>query len=78
MSLRRPLNDFELNINELYANLRLLKFKDIYKLETAKFMHRSVNGNLPSSFDSYFLQKSNRYNLRSLAKNLANRKRYGL
>ena len=54
MSLHGPLNDFELNINELYANLRLLKFKDIYKLETAKFMHRSVNGNLPSSFDSYF------------------------
>ena len=69
MSLHGPLNEIDLNINELYGNLRLLKFSDIYKLETAKFMHRCTNGNLPKSFDSYFVQKSYSYNLRSRSSN---------
>ena len=54
LALHGPLSDIELNNNEIYANLQLLKFPDIYHLETAKFMHRCVNGNLPKSYYSYF------------------------
>ena len=39
MALHGPLDGVELNNNELYANLNLLKLSDIHRLETAKFMH---------------------------------------
>ena len=69
MSLHGPLNDFELSNNELYNNLNLLKFEDIYFLETAKFMHKCTNGSLPDSFESYFDRKQYSFNLRSTALN---------
>ena len=59
----------ELNNREIYANLQLLKFEDIYQLEIAKFMHRCCERTLPKSFESYFQRKNYSYNLRSKSKN---------
>ena len=69
MALHGPLYGVELNNNELYANLDLLKLSDIKHLETAKFMHCCVNGTLPLSFNSYFEKKDTRVMLRSLTSN---------
>ena len=69
MALHGPLDGIELNNNELYANLNLLKLSDIHRLETAKFMHRCVNGNIPLSFKSYFQRKNESVRLISLASN---------
>ena len=69
MALHGPLKDIELNNHELYANLQLLKFEDIYRLEMSKFMHRCCHETIPLSFQSYFQKKSYNYNLRSLARN---------
>ena len=49
--------------------MNLLKFDDIYFLETAKFMHKCTNGLLPDSFESYFVKKQYSFNLRSTASN---------
>nr|CAB3266990.1 reverse transcriptase [Phallusia mammillata] len=38
----------------LYHDLRLLKFKDIYKLEVAKLLHSFHTGALPSTYNSLF------------------------
>ena len=59
------LKDLELNNNELYANIQVLKFPDVYRLETAKFMHKCVNGTLPLPFHSYFSKKNTNHELRS-------------
>ena len=67
--LHGPLSDVELNNNELYANVQVLKFPDIYRLETAKFMHKCVNGTLPLSFNNYFIKKNNLRQLRSNTSN---------
>ena len=69
LALHGPLEGVELNNNELYANLNLLKLCDIHRLETAKFMHRCTNGTLPLSFESYFQVKNPNIRLRSLASN---------
>ena len=69
MSLHGPLDGIELNNNELYANLHLLKLSDIHRLETAKFMHRCANSTLPISFESYFQRKNTNRALRSLNSN---------
>ena len=69
MSLHGPLIDIELSNNELYKNMNLLKFDDIYFLETAKFMYRCTNKSLPDSFESYFVRKEYRFNLRSTVSN---------
>ena len=69
LALHGPLFGFELNNNELYANLHLLKLSDIHFHETSKFMHRCVNGTLPLSFETYFQKKNPSVALRSLASN---------
>ena len=69
LALHGPLEGIELNNNELYANLHLLKLSDIHCLETAKFMHHCVNGTAPLSFESYFQKKNTNIRLRSLASN---------
>ena len=37
-----------------YRRLQVLKINDLYKLETAKFMHQFSDKSLPASFEKYF------------------------
>ena len=41
-------------ITPIYRRQQVLKINDLYKLETAKFMHQFSNKSLPSSFEKYF------------------------
>ena len=41
-------------LDNLYLNCRILKVKDLYNLEVAKFMHKHHNASLPSCFASFF------------------------
>ena len=43
---------------ELYYKDKLLKFKDIFNLELAKFMFKFTNGTLPECFSQYFTPTS--------------------
>ena len=49
--------------------MKILKVKDIYELEIAKFMHSYYHCKLPENFDNYFKNASNhhKYNTRSIA-----------
>ena len=67
--LHGNLKNIELNNTELYANIQVLKFPDIYRLETAKFMYKCVNEMLPLSFNAYFCKKDTSRVLRSHATN---------
>ena len=40
--------------NSLFQKLKILKIKDIYHLELAKFMYQYHNSKLPKVFDKYF------------------------
>ena len=42
-----------------YLNLRILKVKDLYKLEAAKFMHSHFHQTLPVCFNSFFRERRN-------------------
>ena len=41
-------------ITPIYRRLLVLKINDLYKLETAKFVHQFSNKSLPASFEKYF------------------------
>ena len=41
-------------ITPIYRRLQVLKINDLYKLETAKFMHQFSDKALPASFEKYF------------------------
>ena len=41
-----------------YSKLNILKLTDIYKLETAKFVHRFMHNTLPQSFSDFFVKAS--------------------
>ena len=41
-------------ITPIYRRLKVLKINDLYKLETAKFMHQFSDKLLPASFEKYF------------------------
>ena len=41
-------------ITPIYRRLQVLKINDLYKLETAKFMHQFLDKSLPASFEKYF------------------------
>ena len=41
-------------ITPIYRRLQVLKINDLYKLETAKFMHQLSDKSLPASFEKYF------------------------
>ena len=43
-----------LRITPIYRRLQVLKINDLYKLETAKFMHQFSDKSLPASFEKYF------------------------
>ena len=53
--------DFREHSTPLFSALNLLKFNDIVKFQTVTFMHDFSQGNLPPSFDSFFLSISNRH-----------------
>ena len=52
----------------LYKSMKILKVKDIYELEIAKFKHSYYRCKLPENFDNYFKNASNhhKYNIRSI------------
>ena len=41
-------------ITPIYRRQQVLKINDLYKLETAKFMHQFSDKSLPASFEKYF------------------------
>ena len=41
-------------ITPIYGRIQVLKINDLYKLETAKFMHQFFDKSLPASFEKYF------------------------
>ena len=41
-------------VTHLYEKLNILKLKDIYKLELAKFMHKVYNNKLPQFLQNRF------------------------
>ena len=41
-------------ITLIYRRLQVLKINDLYKLETAKFIHQFSDKSLPASFEKYF------------------------
>ena len=41
-------------ITHIYRRLQVLKINDLYKLETAKFMHQFLDKSLPASLEKYF------------------------
>ena len=43
-----------INMSLLYKSMKILKVKDIYELEIAKFMHSYYHCKLPETFDNYF------------------------
>ena len=51
-------NDYVAN-NTLFLKHHLLKIKDIYNLELAKYMHMSSQKTLPEVFQNYFLPLEN-------------------
>jgi len=46
-------------VTQLYKKLNLLKLKDVYKLELAKFMHKLHNNKLPIIFQNNFSKTEN-------------------
>ena len=50
----------------LYKSIKILKVKDIYELDFAKFMHSYCHCKLSENFDNYFKNASNhhKYNTR--------------
>ena len=62
-------------LDNYYLNYRILKVRDLYNLEVAKFMHGHHKKVLPTCFDDFFHERSNThsYNTRS-----ASRKNYSL
>jgi hypothetical protein len=46
----------------LFVQLDILKLDDMYEIETLKFMHQYVNGELPSSLHNIFVNTSTIHN----------------
>ena len=69
MTLHGPLKDFHFSANEMFKNMDLLRIKDIFELELAKFMYKAEANELPENFDKYFTRIENiyGYNLRSIS-----------
>ena len=45
-------------LDNYYLNLRILKVKNLYDLEIAKFMHSHFNNTLPECFANFFRERS--------------------
>ena len=62
--------DFREHTGPLFANLKLLKFTDLYYLNLGLFMYKYMNRVLPACFNSFFTLTSNvhSYNTRSTAR----------
>ena len=52
----------------LYKSMNILSIKDVYELETAKFMHSFYHRMLPENFNTYFRSSNaqHSYNTRSI------------
>ena len=49
------------NVNNLYKNFKLLKLRDIHRLELAKFMYKSEHNELPKLFNNNFVKITNHH-----------------
>ena len=49
---------WRVHVTPLYNELKILKVDDIYKIESATFMHKYVNKKLPDYFQNYFKKVS--------------------
>ena len=60
------------DVTNCYKKFNLLKLNEIYTLEMAKFMHKSVNNELESTFHSNFLSldKVHNHNIRQISKSI--------
>ena len=54
-------------LDNYYLNHRILKVKDLYDLEIAKFMHGHSQGTLPICFYSFFIESRNLHNYNTRA-----------
>ena len=45
--------DYRLRVTPLFVRFQILKFIDLFKFETAKFMHKFMINELPSTFADY-------------------------
>ena len=45
---------WRVHVTPLYYEHKIFKVNDIYKIESANFMHKYVNKNLPDYFQNYF------------------------
>jgi len=61
LKLKHHSNDHLDHVSQLYTKLNLLKLKDIYKLELAKFMHKIYNDNLPGVLQKRFCKTDNSF-----------------
>ena len=57
------------NVDDKYQSLDILKLKDLYFLEIAKFMHKSYYKVLPLSFDEYFRSIGHHHYTRAKGRN---------
>ena len=48
-------------MNTLYKSLNILRLKDIFELEIAKFMHSFHHNKIPENFNSYFRTASHQH-----------------
>lgn len=55
------------DVDHLYESLKILKLRQLHKLAKAKFIFKSKNEKLPSSFENFFTESHghHQYNLRS-------------
>ena len=56
-------SNFDAHTSPFFAQLKLLKLQDHIKLQTLYFMHQFVNGKLPKTFDSLFIETSDKHNV---------------
>ena len=50
-----------ISTNTLYKSLNILRLKDIFELEIAKYMHSFHHNKLPQNFNSYFRTASHQH-----------------
>ena len=60
------------NATPFYKKFKILKFKDLFKLETALFIYKFKANLLPSTFTNYFYQVKNKYKISTRGSNSSN------
>ena len=68
-------SNFDAHSNPIFLKLKILKFQDLVYIYTALFMYDYDSNNLPSPFNSYFLQVNQKH---SYSTRLASKNSYSL